>query len=77
MGKRFTRLKSDLGFGESHTFHSLRHTVVHLFRTAHCPVEIRNHILGHEGDEGGAGAHYGGHIGEKLKLEWIEKSIRY
>ena len=42
LGKRFTRLKTSLGFGEHHTLHSLRHTAVHLFRKAECPLEIRN-----------------------------------
>jgi len=41
LGKQFTKLKSSLGFGENHTFHSIRHTVVHLFRSAACPTEIR------------------------------------
>jgi integrase len=77
LGKRFTRLKTDLKFDKLHTFHSLRHTVVHLFREAECPVEIRNQILGHEDGDTGAGSGYGGHVGEKLKLEWLTKAIRY
>jgi integrase len=75
LGKRFTRLKTRLGFGEHHTFHSLRHTVVHLFRKAECPVEIRNQILGHEDGDTGAGAAYGGHIDQKHKLGWIKRAI--
>jgi integrase len=77
LGKRFTRLKTDLRFDKLHTFHSLRHTVVHLFRAAQCPLEIRNQILGHEDGDAGAGAGYGGEIGEKLKLTWLTKAIRY
>jgi integrase len=77
LGKRFTRLKANLGFGEHRTFHSLRHTVVYLFRKAECPTEIRNQILGHEDGNGGAGAGYGGHIDQKHKLEWLERAIRY
>lgn len=77
LGKRFTRLKTNLGFDKHHTFHSLRHSVVHLFRVAQCPVEIRNQIIGHESDDTGAGAHYGGHVGERLKLKWLTKALHY
>src|ERR1019366_374533 len=48
MSKRFTRLKSRMGYDEHHVFHSLRHTVIELFRNADCPLEIRNRIVGHE-----------------------------
>jgi integrase len=77
LGKRFSKLKTDMGFDEHRTFHSLRHTVIHLFREAHCPVEIRNQIIGHEDGDSGGGADYGGHVTEKLKLEWITKAIQY
>ena len=77
LGKRFTRLKTRLGFDEHHTFHSLRHTVVHLFRKAECPLEIRNQILGHGDGDTGAGAGYGGHIDQKHKLDWIKQAISY
>ena len=77
LGKQFTRLKTSLGFGEHHTLHSLRHTVVHLFRKAECPLEIRNQILGHEDGDAGAGAGYGGHVDQKHKLEWIKRAISY
>jgi len=39
--------------------------------------EIRNQILGHEGDDTGAGSHYGGEITAALKREWMEKAIKY
>lgn len=79
LGRRFTPLKRSLGFGKGHVFHSFRHSVVHKFRSAGCPLEIRNQILGHEdGDEVmGAGASYGGDISVKSKLEWLERAIRY
>jgi len=77
LGKRFTRLKTSLGFDENHTFHSIRHSVVHLFRKAECPLEIRNQILGHEDGDSGAGAGYGGHIDQKHKLLWIKRAITY
>lgn len=79
LGRRFTPLKRSLGHGKAHVFHSFRHSVVHKFRSAGCPLEIRNQILGHEdGDETvGAGAGYGGDISVKSKLEWLERAIRY
>jgi integrase len=77
LGKRFTRLKTSLGFDERHTFHSIRHSVVFLFRRAECPIEIRNQILGHEAGDTGAGGDYGGHIDQKHKLEWMTKAISY
>jgi integrase len=77
LGKRFTRLKTALGFGERYVFHSLRHTVVHLMRRAECPLEIRNQILGHEDGDAGAGSGYGGHLDQKQKLEWLVKAVRY
>jgi integrase len=77
LGKRFTRLKTALGFGERYVFHSLRHTVVHLMRRAECPLEIRNQILGHEDGDAGAGAGYGGHVDQKQKRDWLVKAVRY
>lgn len=78
MSKRFGRLKSLLKYGDAYVFHSLRHTVVGLFREANCPLEIRNMILGHEdGDEtSGAGAGYGD-LTPKGRLDWLIKSIKY
>jgi integrase len=78
LGKRFTRLKIRLGFNKHYVFHSIRHTVVHLFKESGCPIDVRNQIMGHEpGSEEGAGGGYGGHVSEKLKLEWLEKALRY
>ena len=75
LGKRFTRLKQELGFGEQHVFHSLRHTVIYLYRKAECPVEIRNQIVGHADDDVGAG--YGGVIDMRQKLAWLTRAIIY
>ncbi|BAE51959.1 tyrosine-type recombinase/integrase [Paramagnetospirillum magneticum] len=48
IGKRFGRLKTDLGFGEAHVFHSIRHTVAHQFKNARVEEAIAADILGHE-----------------------------
>jgi len=75
LGKRFTALKTSLGFDHRYAFHSIRHTVIHLFRVANCPLEIRNQIVGHE--DGSVGAGYGGHIPMTEKLMWMEKALIY
>jgi integrase len=75
IGKRFTRLKQQMGFDDRHVFHSIRHTVVFMFRRAGCPLEIRNQIIGHADDSVGAG--YGGEIGLQQKLEWLQKALIY
>jgi integrase len=75
IGKRFTRLKTSLGFGAKHTFHSIRHSVIYLFRRAGCDIEIRNEIVGHESEH--VGAAYGGVVDLEQKKEWLEKAIRY
>jgi len=50
IGKRFTRLKTDLEFGSSHVFHSIRHTVATLLKNAEVQEAIIAEILGHEHD---------------------------
>lgn len=48
IGKRFGRLKTDLGFGEQHVFHSLRKTVVTLLEDAGVSENLAADIVGHE-----------------------------
>lgn len=48
IGKRFGRLKADLGFGEQHVFHSLRKTVVTLLEDAGVSENLAADIVGHE-----------------------------
>lgn len=48
IGKRFGRLKEELGFDEFHTFHSLRSTVATLLENAHIPEGVAADIIGHE-----------------------------
>lgn len=48
IGKRFGRLKKDLGFTEAHTFHSFRSTVATLLENAGVAEGVAADILGHE-----------------------------
>jgi integrase len=78
MSKRFGRMKTEMGYDEHYTFHCLRHAVIEAFRNVHCPLEIRNRIVGHEDgkERVNTGAGYGG-LSAKSKLEWIERAINY
>jgi integrase len=48
IGKRFGRLKADLGFGPGHVFHSIRKTVATLLDNAGVPENVAADILGHD-----------------------------
>jgi integrase len=48
VGKRFTRLKTGLGHGATKTFHSIRHTVVHLLEGAGVPENLTADIVGYK-----------------------------
>ena len=48
IGKRFDRLKTRLGFGPEHVFHSIRKTVATLLEDAQCPEGIAADIIGHD-----------------------------
>lgn len=48
IGKRFGRLKAELGFGGDHVFHSIRKTVATLLENAKVPENVAADILGHE-----------------------------
>jgi hypothetical protein len=48
IGKRFGRLKTSLGFGPEHVFHSIRKTVATLLEDAQCPEGIAADIIGHD-----------------------------
>jgi site-specific recombinase XerD len=75
IGKRFTRLKQELGYDERHVFHSIRHTVVHSFRKAGCDLEMRDKLMGHANRTVGAG--YGGDLELKTAADWFERAIQY
>ena len=48
IGKRFSKLKTDLGFGREYVFHSLRKTVATILENALVPENVSADILGHE-----------------------------
>ncbi|MCE6957595.1 tyrosine-type recombinase/integrase [Cereibacter sphaeroides] len=48
IGKRFGRLKSSLGFGPQHVFHSIRKTVATELENAGVPENVAADILGHD-----------------------------
>jgi integrase len=76
IGKRFGRLKSDLGFDERYVFHSLRRTVAHLFETAECPPGVAKDILGHTKTDMTFGI-YSGETRMDHRARWLAKAVRY
>lgn len=48
IGKRFTRLKTAHGHGATKSFHSIRHTVVHMLEAAKVPENLTADIVGHK-----------------------------
>jgi integrase len=48
IGKRFGKLKSAMGFGAQHVFHSIRKTVVTILENAGVPENVVADIVGHE-----------------------------
>ncbi|NVK01727.1 MAG: hypothetical protein HWE12_09310 [Oceanospirillaceae bacterium] len=48
IGKKFGRLKTGLGYGRSHVFHSLRKSFIDKLKQANAPEEIAADIVGHE-----------------------------
>lgn len=76
IGKEFSHLKTRLGYGEGHTFHSIRHTVSHLFEAAECPEGVAQDIIGHKK----LGMTYGLYSGETKidqRARWLERAVVY
>lgn len=48
LGKRFTRLKTELGFDDRHVFHSFRGTVITMLERAGVPEGTVQDIIGHD-----------------------------
>lgn len=48
ISKRFGRLKTEMGFGHQHVFHSIRKTVITILENAGIPENIVADIVGHE-----------------------------
>ena len=76
IGKRFGRLKTDLGFDHRFVFHSIRKTVAHLFEAAECPPGIAKDIIGHQKTDMTFGI-YSGETRMDQRARWLEKAIRY
>jgi integrase len=72
LGKRFGRLKTRLGFGEGHVFHSIRRTVATLLENAGVPEGVSADILGHDKPTMTYGLYSGG-ASLATKREAIEK----
>lgn len=75
IGKRFGRLKTALGFGKRHVFHSIRRTVATLLENAAVPEGVSADIIGHEKTTMTYGLCSGG-ASLEVKGEAIEK-LRY
>jgi integrase len=72
IGKRFGRLKTDMGFGDEKVFHSIRKTVSTLFEQAEVLEGVAADILGHEKQTMTYGLYSGG-SSLKQKREAIHK----
>jgi integrase len=70
IGKRFGRLKSSLGFGRQHVFHSIRRTVCTLLENAGVSINVSADIVGHEKPSITFGLYSGGN-----KLRILKKAI--
>lgn len=75
IGKRFGRIKTNLGFGPTKVFHSIRKTVVTLLEQAGVPESVTADIVGHEKKTMTYGLYSGG-SSLLQKLEAINK-IKY
>ena len=76
IGKRFGRMKAEMGFGPEHVSHSIRETVATLLEDAQCPEGIAVDIIGHDKPTMTYGLYSGG-SSLATRREWIEKAIRY
>ena len=73
IGKRLGRLKTSLGFGEQHVFHSLRKTLVILMENAGVPEGVAADTVGHEKPTMTYGLYPGG-ASLAVKAKAIEKA---
>ena len=67
VGKRFGRLKTKLGYGKQHVFHSIRKTAATVFEQAGVPEGITADIIGHEKQTMTYGLYSGGTSVEQRK----------
>jgi integrase len=76
IGKRFGRLKTQLGFDRRYVFHSIRKTVTSLLRDQGCPEDVAADIVGHIKPTMTYGL-YAGDTRMDQRAEWLEKAVRY
>ena len=72
VGKRFGRLKTELGFGPEFVFHSVRKTVATILENAGVPENVSADILGHEKTTMTYGLYSGG-VSLEVKRKALEK----
>jgi integrase len=75
IGTRFGRLKTRLGYGEEHVFHSIRKTVATMLENAGVPENVSADILGHDKPTMTYGLYSGG-TSLKVRAEAIGR-LRY
>jgi integrase len=75
IGKRFGRMKTDMGFGPQFVFHSIRKTVATQFENAKVPEGVAADIIGHDKPTMTYGLYSGG-ASMETKRKAIEK-LRY
>jgi integrase len=76
IGKRFGRMKAEMGFGPEHVFHSIRKTVATLLEDAQCPEGIAADIIGHDKPTMTYGLYSGG-SSMQTRRDWLEKAVVY
>jgi len=76
IGKRFGRLKTELGFDHRHVFQSIRKTVTHLLETADCPLGVAKDIVGHAKTDMTFGI-YSGETRMDHRKKWLAKAVKY
>jgi integrase len=72
VGTRFGRLKTSMGFGAAHVFHSIRKTVATMLENAGVIENVAADIIGHDKPTMTYGLYSGGNS-LKVKREAIEK----
>lgn len=72
IGKRFGKLKTKMGFGKQHVFHSIRKTAVTILENAGVPENVVADIVGHEKTTMTYGLYSGG-LSLAVKHEALDK----
>jgi integrase len=75
-GKQFAALKTRLGFGPAHDFHSLRRTFIHLCEVANVPEGVTQDIVGHKKLSLTYGT-YSGKTPIDQRAAWMEQALHY